>query len=84
MNTLEESSLIKTKSDFVDFVNSLVKDLRNNSEEWPNNSLSDYLESMASWTEDMEGYYINNNMPVPTNVDWRIFANILIAAKIYE
>lgn len=75
---------IADKEGFVSFVELLVLDLKNNPEGWTNNTLSDYLESIASWTEDMEGYYQNNNIPIPKNVDWKIFANILIAAKMYE
>jgi hypothetical protein len=75
---------LKTKEDFVDFVELLITDLKKNSHEWSNNSLNEYLEGIASWTEDMDGYYINNNLPIPENVDWKVFANILIAAKMYE
>ncbi|GAA4160715.1 hypothetical protein GCM10022217_25180 [Chryseobacterium ginsenosidimutans] len=75
---------LKTKDDFIIFVELLIKDLKNNSQEWSNNTLNEYLEGIASWTEDMEGYYINNNIPVPEDINWKVFANILIAAKMYE
>lgn len=81
---LEKINAIKSKEDFVKFLEYLIENLNNNSEEWANSSLSEYLEAMASWTEDMEGYYYNNNLPIPENVDWKVFANILIAAKMYE
>jgi hypothetical protein len=32
----------------------------------------------------MDGYYQNNNIPIPENIDWKVFANILIGAKMYE
>jgi hypothetical protein len=32
----------------------------------------------------MEGYYINNNLPMPEKIDWNFFANVLYAAKLYE
>jgi hypothetical protein len=41
------------------------------------------LEGIAIWTEDMDGYY-HNNKPIPENIEWKVFANILIAAKMYE
>lgn len=75
---------IKTKQDFISFVELLIEDLKNNSQEWSNNNLNDYLEGIANWTEDMDGYYINNNLTIPNNIHWKVFANILIAAKIYE
>jgi len=75
---------IKTKENFIDFVEILIIDLEKKSEEWTNKSLHEYLEAIASWTEDMDGYYINNNLPIPENVNWKLFANILLAAKMYE
>ena len=42
------------------------------------------LSAATAWTEDMEGYFNNNNLPVPKNVDWKLFANILLVAKMYE
>lgn len=84
MNTLDRTNNIKTRADFVGFVKFLIGDLKNNSEEWENKTLSGYLEAIASWTEDMDGYYINNNLPIPENINWKVFADILIAAKMYE
>ena len=75
---------ISNKEDFVNFVELLVSDLKNNPEEWANKTLSEYLEGISSWTDDMEGYYQNNNIPIPKNINWKVFANILIAAKMYE
>ena len=75
---------IHSKEDFVNFVELLVSNLKSNPEEWTNKTLPEYLESISSWTEDMEGYYQNNSIPIPENVDWKVFANILIAAKMYE
>ena len=75
---------IHSKEDFINFVELLVSNLKSNPEEWTNKTLSEYLESISSWTEDMEGYYQNNSIAIPENVDWKVFANILIAAKMYE
>jgi hypothetical protein len=75
---------ISNKEDFVRFVESLISDLNNNPDKWTNKTLPEYLEGIASWTEDMEGYYEYKNIPIPENIDWRVFANILIAASMYE
>ena len=75
---------INSKEDFINFIELLINDLKNNSGEWENNSLESYLEAMAACTEDMDGYYQNMRMPIPQNVNWKVFANILISAKMYE
>ena len=84
MNFADKINTIKTKSDFINFVELLLENLKNNPEEWENKTLPNFLDAIASWTEDMDGYYINNNLPIPENIDWKVFANILAAAKIYE
>jgi hypothetical protein len=81
---INKMETLNTKEDFISFLELLVQDLKLNPSKWANNSLESYLEAAISWTEDMEGYYQNNNLPIPQNVDWKVFANILIAAKMYE
>jgi hypothetical protein len=75
---------IDDKKDFLKFMELLIADLKRNPDYWENNDLESYLQAMANWTEDMEGYYRNTNQPIPKNVDWKVFANILVAATIYD
>lgn len=75
---------VKKKEDFIEFMDLLLIDLRNSGENWENKSLENYLEAIQSWTEDMDGYYLNNNLPIPNNVNWKVFCEILVAARIYE
>jgi hypothetical protein len=81
---IDSINTLKSKEDFIRFIELLVSDLKNNPDEWVNQSLESYLEAVASWTEDMEGYYQNNNLPIPTEITWNVLANILMAAKMYE
>jgi hypothetical protein len=32
----------------------------------------------------MDGYYLNQGLTVPEKPDWKMIANMLAAAKIYE
>lgn len=84
MDFLERINAIKGKDDFVGLVRFLLEDLRNNPEKWENRTLPEFLEALANWTEDMDGYYINNHLPIPENVNWKAFADILTAARMYE
>lgn len=85
MNELERMiKNINSKEDFLQFMDTLINDLKVNPDLWENKTLADYLSAIQSWTEDMEGYYINKNIPVPENISWKIFANILMAATMYE
>jgi hypothetical protein len=84
INFEQKVSEICNKEDFVSFIELLLSNLNSSPDEWTNKTLSEYLQGIASWTEDMEGYYQNKNLPIPENVNWRVFADILVAAKIYE
>ena len=75
---------IKSKDDFTEFVGILMQDFQNNKDEWENKTLDTYLQAIQHYTEDLDGYYISQNAPVPENVPWKVFAVILLAAKMYE
>jgi len=75
---------INSKEDFLEHLSSLISELENNPEAWVNKSLPEYLESLKNWVDDMDGYYINNNYNIPENINWRVFADMLTAAKMYE
>ena len=75
---------IESKEDFVNFINLLISDYKTNVHTWENKTIEDYLEAMANWVEDMEGYFKYKNIPIPQKIEWNLFANILIAAKMYE
>lgn len=75
---------INTHIELALFITELKSDLANNGKTWANISLVDYLEALSAWVEDMEGYYCNNNLPVPVQPTWRTIAEMLLAAKVYE
>ena len=84
MQPEEQARGIKNREDFVVFVKTLQSELLQKPEAWTNVDLASYLEALAAWTEDMDGFYLNNNRPVPEGVPWNVFADILIGAKVYE
>jgi hypothetical protein len=85
MNELEKSiKNVNSREDFIGFMDALMNDLKTNPDLWENKTLADYLSAIQNWTEDMDGYYINNNIPIPENVSWKTFAMILMGATMYE
>jgi hypothetical protein len=84
MEIYKEISNVKTKEDFIKFLGMLALDYKNNTEQWESKGVESYLESIKSWVEDMEGYYKNKKLDVPTNIDWNFFANVFYVGKIYE
>lgn len=69
---------IKNKNDFLNFVNEFVISDDNQ------DCLNDYLESIMSWVEDMEGYYKNTGNKMPDSIDWSFIAMLFYVGKIYE
>jgi hypothetical protein len=75
---------IQTRQDFISFLRSLKKNYLENLASWENRDIGAFLEAMASWVEDMEGFYITNGLPVPEKPDWKVLADILMGGKLYE
>lgn len=73
---------VKYKQDFITFLQLLRNDLK--AHEWENKTLPDFLEAMADWVGDMEGYYWVKKQPMPEDINWKCFADILMAATMYE
>jgi DNA modification methylase len=87
MDNLEtQIDKIKTKGDFLAFMATLIRDYEINSQQWENRSLQDYLDAIERWVENIEAYYKNNGIE-HVNLElmnWRVVADILLAAKYYE
>lgn len=75
---------VSSRKQFIDFLDLLAKDLRENEADWENSSLDSYLEALSRWIEDMDGYYTNMNLKVPQDINWSAMADMFIAARSYE
>ena len=84
MSIAEQVNSIRSREDFVAFVRALSKDFKNNPQSWENENLDQFLDALGAWVEDMDGYYLNQGKPVPQQLDWKMFADMLMAAKLYE
>ncbi|MBI5386520.1 MAG: hypothetical protein HZA90_17765 [Verrucomicrobia bacterium] len=84
MTLTEHNNSIRSREDFVAFVKALRNDLHDNPATWENSNLERFLEALAAWVEDMDGYYTDQGKPVPQQPDWKVAADMLMAAKMYE
>jgi hypothetical protein len=74
-----------TRIEFIEFLKEFKTDFDQNKENWENVNLSDFLESMIAYTEDIQGFYDNMGMKINAdNPTWENFINILKGASIYE
>ena len=68
---------ISSREDFVCFVRDLLQGYRHKPDAWENRDLETYLEAIAAWVEDMDGYYGNRGEPVPPQPSWKLFGEVL-------
>ena len=76
---------IGSREEFVRFVYSLEDELRQHPEDWDNKDLATFLSALAAWLSDAHGYYRNLKLDVSADVpSWRLFADSLLAARVYD
>jgi hypothetical protein len=77
---------IVTKRDFVEFAASLYEVYARHREEWEwdNDTLDTYLEALAAWVNDMDGFFLNSGEVPPEQPTWKLIGRILLAATHYE
>ena len=84
MACTEQLKNIETHDDFVMFMQNLLQDWRQHPDQWENATLEAYLEAIAAWVRDMDGYYGSRGELLPKHLTWRKVGEILLAARIYE
>lgn len=73
------------RSTFIQFLSLLHEDYLSNRGEWENITLESFLEAIEAYTKDIQGVYDNTNQQIDADIPtWKVFADILKGAKIYE
>lgn len=75
---------IDSREDLASFVRSLHGSYVDDGNAWDNGDLGSFLEALAAWIDDAEGWYGNVGRELPANGDWNFFARALRAATTYE
>jgi hypothetical protein len=66
---------------FTSFLDALSQDFKDNHDDWQNQSIDDYLMSIASWIEDWENSHDNDEFE---HIGFKELAKIFYVGKIYE
>lgn len=75
---------VDSKEALASFVRDLRRDYADNDDSWGNADLGDFLEALAAWIDDADGWYRNTGRDLPPHGDWAFFARALSAATVYE
>lgn len=74
MDIYKQAEIINDKADFLRFLELLKKNLAESPEEWENDTLESFFEGLSGYCEDTRA-----NVP-----SWRLFADLMLGAKVYE
>ena len=80
MTIEERARKITTRAELAEFLAALHADFKAGTR-WENDDLGTFLEALAGWTADCDGYYARAGEPPSP---WQTFAEALLAARIYE
>ena len=76
---------VQTRDDLVNFVETLLEELKEHPEQWENATLERYLEALARYLRDLPGWCQNVEPTIdPETAQWRLLAVALAGAQIYE
>jgi hypothetical protein len=81
---LDSTSGIHSKQQLATFVDTVLRDFVANGASWENQDLARFLDAFQAWLQDSDGYYANHQIPMSEQNPWRVVADALAAARIYE
>ena len=85
MDIEEFAEQIQSKEDFEKFLRHLLQNLATSREQWSNVTLEQFLGGLCGFAHDMQGYYRNRGETVDLDQPtWKILADLLLAARVYE
>jgi len=74
---------VQNREQLAAFVTALRVDLATQPDDWTNADLDSFLEALSAWLADAPAYYQNTGQ-LPPDSAWRVLADALAAARIYE
>ncbi|MGC0375949.1 DUF7660 family protein [Streptomyces sp. SAI-229] len=75
---------VGSRESLVAFVRALHRSHAEEGHSWENADLASFLEALAAWIDDADGWYSNAGRNLPADGDWSFFARALRAATTYE
>jgi hypothetical protein len=82
----QRAEQLSSREEFLAFLEDLAGNLRECPHEWENDTLATFLNGLRGFAASAAGYYANvgeNDVDV-SKPSWRLFGDMLLAAKVYE
>lgn len=76
---------VRSREELIDYIFSLLDEHDAIGDRWENQNLYSFLQALAAWLNDCEGYYRDTGQSVDARQpSWQLFADALSAASVYE
>jgi hypothetical protein len=76
---------VKSRQELIDHLFRLMDDFDGAGDQWQNQDIYTFLQAMAAWLNDCEGYYRNTGRSINVETpSWQLLADALSAAAVYE
>ena len=75
---------ITSKEEFEYFLRCLTHDYTKNQSNWENSDLISYLDALSRYVPVIENYYQNFGENIKVEPTWRMVAEMLLSASVYE
>jgi hypothetical protein len=76
---------VQSRQQLIDHLFRLMDDFDGAGNYWKNQDVYTFLQAMAAWLDNCEGYYRNSGRAVDAEApSWQLFADALSAAAVYE
>ena len=79
-----QQEAVATREDLARFVDALRDDLRAHPTWWENTDLGAYFDALASVVRSLDQRVVHAGETLPPHPTWRLVADVLLAARIYE
>jgi hypothetical protein len=82
---VDATARIQSRADFIGFVSWLTRDFEENRSAWENVTIENFLRGLASYLANAQGFYDTHDLKVDAELpSWRLFADALHAATVYD
>lgn len=76
---------VESRDDLIGYIFELLDDHDAIGDQWENKDVFTFLQVMAAWLNNCDGYYRNTGQVIDMeSPGWQLFADALAAAAVYE
>ncbi len=78
------ATAVCSRETLVTFVGEIVQEWGAAPSNWTNQTAGEFVEALAAWLADMDGYYARFGTTADVVSPWRVIADAIAAARFYE